>query len=174
MTQAPDVLERSVIQPGRSFITQGEENTRAYVIQNGEVSSFLRAEDEKILIGTYGPGTIIGELDLMVTTSSPLSYEANTTTTVITVTRQDFQKRLARSDKTIKTILDHAIKKLDNYQFKEKESALQRLNIDSKTKRVVDALIQSVAEEKKEAFKEDIIPHINGIINVLKKYNGNV
>ncbi len=171
MNKNIDVLERSVLQPGKSFIKEGEDNVRAYVIQNGEVQSFVTKDEKKILVATYGPGTIIGELSLMVNTAPKLSYEATTTTTVITVTRQDFQKRLARSDKTIRTILDHAIKKLEIYEDKETNNAVKKSNIDKKAEKVVEALVQSITEEKQDEFKEDILPHIDGLIKALKKHN---
>ena len=174
MNKNIDVLERSVLQPGKSFIKEGEENIRAYVIQNGEVASFLQKDGEKIPIATYGPGPIIGELGLMVDTTPKLNYEATTTTTVITVTRQDFQKRLARSDKTIRTILDHAIKKLEQYEDKETSSALELSDVDKKAEKVVQALVQSLAQEDQEEFKNDILPHVNGLVKALKKHSAKI
>ncbi len=170
MNKKIDVLERSVLQPGKPFIREGEENIRAYVIQNGEVQSFLKKENKKIQIAKYGPGTIIGELGLMVDTIPKLSYEATTTTTVITVTRQDFQKRLARADKTIRTILDHAIKKLENYETKETKTALKTAEVDKKTELVMEGLLHSVPKENQEEFRNALMPHIDGIIKEMKKF----
>ena len=93
MAKGADVLERSCLPEGKIFIREGEENTRAYVIQTGEVSAFFTSEDgRKIEVDRYGPGTIIGEECLVVDTPAKLSYEVVETSTVITLTRQDFQK----------------------------------------------------------------------------------
>ncbi len=170
MNKKVDVLERSVLQPGKPFIREGEENIRAYVVQNGEVQSYIKNGDKKVKIAKYGPGTIIGELGLMVDTIPQLSYEATTTTTVVTVTRQDFQKRLARADKTIRTILDHAIKKLENYETKETKNALKSVEVDAKTELVMEGLLQSVPKDNQDEFRNALMPHIDGIIKEMKKY----
>ncbi len=168
MNKAVDILERNVLQPGKPFIREGEENIRAYVIQNGAVQSYIKKGDKKVTVATYGPGTIIGELGLMVDTTPKLNYEATQTTTVVTVTRQDFQKRIAHADKTIRTILDNAIKKLENYEKQENKTALKSAEIDSKTEKIMEGLLQTVPKDNQEEFRNAILPHIDGIIKGMK------
>lgn len=170
MNKQVDVLERSVLQPGKSFIREGEESARAYVIQNGEVHSFIKQGDHKIIVSKYGPGTIIGEVGLMVDLKSKLNYEATETTTVVTITRQDFQKRLTRADKTIRTILDHAIKKLENIENDELEQAVKNNQEDAKATQVIEGILENVPGEQQQEFKQAVLPHITGLIKEMKKY----
>lgn len=174
MNQSADVLERSVIPAGKIFIAAGQENSRAYVIQKGRVNAFVTKDSEKLTVATYGPGTIIGEMCLMMDTPIPLSYEAMETTTVVTVTRQDFQKRLSRADKTIKTILDHAVKKIEKYEKSEINKAYDSAGMDETAKALVNGLLNGMSEDKKLRYESALLPHINGMLKELKNLKGNI
>ncbi len=78
------ILERSAIQMGKVFIHEGDEISRAYVIQNGEAVAFTTQDERRVDVETFGPGAIIGELGLVSDEISALSYEAKTLCTVIT------------------------------------------------------------------------------------------
>lgn len=151
---------------------------RAYVIQNGEVCAYIMQDNQRVEIARFGPGTIIGEMCLMMDDPITINYEALVTTTVVTVTRQDFQKRLARADKTIKTILDHAVKKIEYYEKLELERALKKpevvfappvdLPLDATAVALVENLIKDLSDEKKTSYREAMLPHINGLISGIK------
>ncbi len=168
MNAKTSVLERNVLQPGKSFIREGEENARAYVVQNGEIAAYKKLDDRKIEVATYGPGTIIGEINLMIDEPAKLSYEALTTTTVVTITRQDFQKRLVRTDKSIQTILDHAVKKIVYYENLEIQKALKNAEVDDTAVLLVKGLLSGMSEDKKSVYEEALFPHINNLLKDIK------
>lgn len=163
-----DVLERSVLQEGKTFIKAGEENIRAYVIQHGEVAAYIHEGEEKVEVGRYGPGTLIGEMALLLDSESKLSFETLSTTTVITITRQDFQKKLARTDKSIQTILDHAVKKINKYEQDEITKALERGQVDDMAAKLIHGLTGSLSEDKKHKYETALLPHLNGLIKEIK------
>ncbi len=169
MSKNTNVLERSVLQAGKVFVEEGEDNFRAFVIQNGEVRAFKTQEGERQEIAEYGPGSIIAEMSLLVDEPQKLSYEATETTTVITITRQDFQKTLSRTDKTIQTVLDHVIKKLSVYENKEIDDAIQTQQMDEQTKQLINGLFRNVSEDRKVQYQKSLGPHINGLITGIKK-----
>ncbi len=171
MNKGADVLERTVIQAGKVFIKAGEENARAYMIQNGEVQSFTMNGDEKIIIEKFGIGTLIGEKNLIFDDPAATSYEAITSVTVVAITRQDFQKKLTRTDKTVKTVLDYAIKKATDYEKVEKEKAKEnnKIKIDSTAIALVNSLTQGLSDEKKEQYNQALLPHVNGMLQEIKK-----
>lgn len=169
MNSNTNVLERIVLQPGKSFIREGEENARAYVVQKGEIAAYKNLDGRKIEVATYGPGTIIGEVNLLLDEPAKLSYEALTTTTVVTVTRQDFQKRLVRVDKSIQTILDHAVRKLIAYENIEIKKALKNAEVDETAELLVKGLLAGMSVDKKSVYEEALFPHINGMIKDIKR-----
>ncbi len=169
MNNAPDVFDRSAIPAGKIFIKAGEECERAYIIQVGEVLAFTMKGEEKVEVGRFGPGTLIGELCLMIDDPIMLNYEAVVTTTVMTLTRQDFQKRLQRVDKTVRTILEQAVKKLNDYENIEIIKALKRSEIDETALLLVRSLCGGLPEDKKAKFERAMLPHLNGLIKEIKE-----
>ncbi len=169
-----DVLERSVLHPGKTFIKAGEECGRAYVVQKGMIRAFTLdgeegEEQNKIEVATYGPGSIIGEIGLVLDEVMSLSFEAVETTTVVTITRQDFEKKLQKSDPTVKTILSHLMNKLKGQDTEAAEKAQKRAQIDDQAYDMVRALTVGLDPEKQREYEDAILPHMNGVIRVIKE-----
>ncbi len=163
-----DVLERKVIHAGKVFIKAGEENNRAYVIQQGKVSAFIVKEGEKIEVAEYGPGTIIGEVCLVLDDPIKMSFEAIVSTTVVTITRQDFEKKMNRVDKTVKTIFNQVISKLFERDSVLIGQAGEDAKIDDDAVQLVQALISNLPPDKKFQYEKAILPHLNGLIKEIK------
>ena len=165
MSQAPNVLERSVFHTGKIFIRAGEANLRAHVIQKGTARSFIEKDGEKIEVARYGPGTIIGEACLIVDDPLDLSYEAVTDLTVISITRQDFEKKLNVADNTIKTILRHIVDKAQVQEKKDIDVAVQGSEQSDIAQGLVHAILAGMSGAKKEAYQVAITPPITALIN---------
>lgn len=168
MSKGADVLERSCLPMGKVFIRAGEENARAYVIQNGKVAAFTMSGDTKIEVGTFGPGTIIGEKCLVLDEPATLSFEVVETATVVIITRQDFQKRLVKAGKSIKTVIDHAVKKLIHYENIEINRALDRKDIGDEAYQLVKGLLCDIPPEQRLQHEENLLPYADGLMKALK------
>ena len=169
MSKGADVLERSCMPEGKVFIRAGEKNARAYVIQNGKVSAFTMNGDKKIEVGTFGPGAIIGEKCLVIDEPSTLSFEVIESATVVIITRQDFQKRLVKAGKSIKTVIEHAVQKLMHYESLELSKALNREDIGSEAYQLVKGLLNDVPPEQRMQHEEGLLPHADGLMKALKE-----
>ncbi len=172
MNKPADVLERSAIPAGKIFLKAGEENSRAYVIQAGLIISFMEINGRKVEVERHGPGTIIGELCLMVDAPIVLSYEALEPTTVVTITRQDFQKRLTRVDKTVVKILTHTVEKLAAHEKVEIEKAIKRSEIDDMAQALALSILKSrkLSVDQQIEYERMILPPINDMIKAIKKF----
>lgn len=165
---SPSILERKVIHAGKTFIKAGQEHGRAYVVQNGLVQSYVMNEDQKVIVSEYEPGRIICENCLMVDEPVSMNFEAVTDTTVITVTRDEFRKRISRMDKDIMSILEHVMNKLNYMDANAIEKARERAEIDEDAYQMLRALTHDVPEEKKHKYEKAILPHVNGLIKAIK------
>jgi len=172
MNRGDGVFDRTVIHAGKVFIKAGEEHARAYVVQNGLVRSFIKEGDRRIDVAEYEPGRIIVETCLMVDEPMTMNYEAVVDTTVITVTRQDFQKKVSRIDKDIMTILDHVMNKLNFQDLTAIDKARKRAEIDPDALKMVDALVAGRNAEKKFQYENAILPHVNSMIKAIKELKG--
>ncbi len=168
MSKGADVLERSCMPAGKVFIRAGEGNARAYVIQNGKVAAFTMDGDTKIEVGTFGPGAIIGEKCLVIDEPATLSFEVVETATVIIITRQDFQKRLVKAGKSIKTVIEHAVQKLIYYENIEMSKALNRKDIGNEAHQLVKGLLCDMPAEQRLQHEEELLPHADGLMKALK------
>ena len=168
MSKGEDVLERKVVHPGKPFIKEGEEHARAYIIQHGEVRAYTMDGDRKIEVSRYGPGRIIGEICLMSDEPMTMNYEALEDTTVITLTRQEFQKKISKVDKNVATILEHVMNKL-NFQYAEDlDKARKGMVMDEEALKMVKALTAGIAEERRIKYENAILPHVNAILQEIK------
>lgn len=169
MGKATDILERSVLPAGKVFIKAGEENCRAYVIQSGNVLCYTMKGEQKVEVARYGPGTMIGETCLLLDDPIALSYEATESTTVVTITRQDFQKRLARIDKSVRNILDRAMQKLQDFQREEIEQVLRLYDVDDQTMALTKTMVKSLPKDLQMRYEVELLPHLDGVVRVLKE-----
>ncbi len=192
MAKGSEILERKVFHKGQVFIKAGRENNRAYVIQKGAVRAFItdideeegnpdsenddtgQKEDEekevqKLEVAHYGPGTIIGEVCLMLDQPINMSFEALTDTTVVTITRQDFEKKLRKADKTIKNILDHAMNKLSAQDEEAILKARKKGEIDEDAYKIVRGMTANLPLDKQRLYEKGLLPHVNSLIKTIKE-----
>lgn len=164
------IFDRSVIPEGKVFIKAYEESSRAYVIQTGSVRSFMVNDDgEEVEISRFGVGTIIGEVCLVMDDVIPVNYQALETSTVITITRQDFEKKFTKTDNVIQTILTHLTEKLMMHDGTALEKAMNKPEIDPTAAALVRSLTSKLPEERKAVYSDAILPHVNGLILAIKE-----
>lgn len=164
------VFDRSVISEGKVFIKANEESSRAYVIQTGTVRSYTVDEDgEEVEIARFGPGTIIGEVCLVMDDPIPVNYEAMESTTVITITRADFEKKFSKTDNVVQTIITHLTEKLVMHDSSALEKAMNKPEIDETAAQLVESLTAKLPEERKKVYTEALLPHVNGLITAIKE-----
>ncbi len=173
MQKGSDVLERCCLPAGKVFIKEGEENSRAYMIQVGEVSAFIMDGDRKVEIERLEPGAIIGERFLVADEVATISYEAIVPTTVVIITRQEFQKLLTKVDKNIKTVFDYAIEKIRYYERLLTKKAVKKTQIDEKAYSLVQNFLIGIPDNKKKQYEDAILPHVNNIIKAIKDIKEN-
>lgn len=172
MTKSADVLERKVIHAGKVFIKAGEENNRAYLIQQGKVSAFVMRDGQRIEVAEHGPGTIIGEVCLALDNPIKMSFEALVDTTVVAITRQDFEKKLTKVDKTVRNIFSEVLKKLYAQDDTAIAIAGEKARIDDDALKLVQGLLANLPPDKKFQYEKAILPHLNGLIKEIKNLKG--
>lgn len=163
------VMERTVLPAGKVFIKEGEEHSRAYIIQIGDVRAFRTIDGKRVDIKDYGPNTIIGETNLFDDQLSDCSYEAINTVTVITITRHDFEKRLQKCDSVIKTVFKHMLFKIDTLQIEDEDKTSE---IDDAAFQFVKSITADISEDKKRDYEVAMLPHINSLIKTVQKLKG--
>jgi CRP-like cAMP-binding protein len=99
------ILDRMVIPEGASVFNEGELGNVAYIVQEGQIEIVRRAGDTFNVLATIEKGGIFGEMALMDDKPRMAGARAAVATTVIVVTRDMFNKKLAACDPFIRGLL---------------------------------------------------------------------
>ena len=121
MAQGQDkILERKVYQMGETIFKEGDEGSRAYVLQSGEVEISKLLDGNRSVLGTIGPGGIFGEMALIDDKPRMATATAMDTTTVILVSRQMLEDKLAKADPFLRGLINifaGNLRRLANQRF---------------------------------------------------------
>lgn len=98
--------KRQIFVPTETIIRQGEPGDYAYLIEDGLVEIYVtRPDGAEQILGQRGPGSIIGEMAIVDSKARTASVRALTACTVLTINRDDFDRRLGSADPVIKLIM---------------------------------------------------------------------
>lgn len=104
MTDA--VLERKTCGAGDTIFREGDSASQAFIVQDGEVAIVKSAEGKTMVLGTIGRGGIFGEMGLIDDRPRMATARAKTAATLIVVTREMFDEKLAKADPFVRGLLN--------------------------------------------------------------------
>ncbi|MBX2834560.1 MAG: cyclic nucleotide-binding domain-containing protein [Micavibrio sp.] len=163
------VLERKVFHKGQKILLPMETHSNAYLIQRGEVKSYtVGLMGETIEVGQYREGNIIGETNLIIDTPTPLTFEAVNETTVVILSRQEFEKKLSSIDTSILNVIIMMIQKLKTYEHESMDQAIEKNRLHGKASEIVEHLIRDMNGPRKERYRDVMQPHFNILCNALE------
>jgi CRP-like cAMP-binding protein len=104
--------ESQYLHDGNVLFTQGETADAGYVVQEGSLSlASARSGDEAL---TAGPGTLLGELALLIETKRPVTATAREPSTVIRIPRTLFLKMLEGYPDAARRLQDNILTRTDH------------------------------------------------------------
>ncbi len=161
------ILERVAIHAGKTFIHAGEKNTDSFIIQEGKVCSFIIENGKKLVIDTYSSGSIIAEANLLINEPEALNYEAMIDSTVVKVTRQDFEKKMKKLDSSLFNVISHLVQKLKAYETRWTDKVVKGKQNDMKAMEIVDYLLRDMTSDRRQKYQEILLPHFNIMVKAL-------
>ncbi len=94
------------VRAGEVFIRQGEAARSAYIVEEGRVEIYIEKPNAPPqLVGTRGPGTLIGEMALIDDDTRTASVRALEDCRLIEITRDDFSRRLNGTDPVMQIVM---------------------------------------------------------------------
>ena len=102
---AKNLLDRQVFPAGETIFKEGEPGERAYIVESGLVEVFTHKDGQKLVYGTIGKGGIFGEMALIDDKPRMATARAVQASTIIVVSRNTFQDKLAHTDPFIRGLL---------------------------------------------------------------------
>lgn len=86
---------RRQVATGEAILVQGRPSPGVWLIEHGVVETSCRRGHKTVVLGTAGPGDIVGDLPLLTGTRSPVSTRALTPTSAFFMDATSFQQLLA-------------------------------------------------------------------------------
>ena len=100
------VLERKACQAGDTIFREGDSADQAFIVQEGEVAIVKSAGGKANVLGIIGKGGIFGEMGLIDDRPRMATARAKTAVTLIVVSRQMFDEKLAKTDPFVRGLLN--------------------------------------------------------------------
>lgn len=97
--------KRQIFEPGDVIMQQGDVGDNAYLIEDGQVEVFVRQGSGEQILGTRGTGAIVGEMAIIDSKPRTASVRAVTPCTLLAISRDDFERRLAHADPVMKMVM---------------------------------------------------------------------
>lgn len=92
---------------GHTIIKQGDEGHSAYIIEEGSVDILVEKDNGLVqLIGTRGPGSLIGEMALVDNKPRTATIKAIEDCTLLEITKNDFESRLSSTDPVVHMVMN--------------------------------------------------------------------
>lgn len=165
-----EIHDRKTIEAGKTFIKEGEQAYHAYLIQSGKCRVYTERSGEKVELAILEAGAIVGEAALIMDEPRGASVEAMETTTVIPITRDEFELKLHKTESTIKGVLKLLSQRLNTQNANTIGAFEESRYIDEDAESIVKSFSKKMSEERREQFEEKILPHMNGLVKALKAF----
>lgn len=106
---ARDILPREAFALGTDIFKKGDPPRFAYLLASGVVEIVI---EDGTVVGTLQPGAIFGEMALIDEGPRSASARVKEPATCILITRQEFEKRLSKSDAFVRAMLNLLVQRL--------------------------------------------------------------
>ncbi len=106
------VLDRIVIQAGDDIFAEGDYGNSAYVVQDGVIDIIKNTPEGEVVLGTVEKGGIFGEMALIDDQPRMATARAATVVTIIVISRDVFNRKLAKCDPFVRGLLGIFVKNI--------------------------------------------------------------
>ena len=134
---------------GDVLMAEGDHGQSAYIIESGEVEILVNRGNNKLRIGTRGPGALVGEMAMLDDRPRTATVRAKEDCEVIEITRDDFEGWINGADPIFKMIM-HVI--LTRYR-----DMLSRSFFSSNSKSAAENVEKEVARRRIQV--QPAVPH---------------
>ncbi len=130
-TRGLQVLDRKVFPVGEKIFREGDNGSRAYIVQSGNVDIVKEINDEDVVVGNVGPGGIFGEMALIDDEPRMASAVVSDTCVCIIITSAVFQKKMNRLDPFLGGVLRVLVENIRSIQESKQDALSLEAMFDS-------------------------------------------
>ena len=105
-------IDRKVYYAGDRIFKEGDPGDRAYIVERGMIEIFKLIDGREVVLGTINKGGIFGEMALIDNAPRMAAARAVQQTTLVIVTRDVFESKLAKSDPFVRGLINIFVKNI--------------------------------------------------------------
>jgi CRP/FNR family cyclic AMP-dependent transcriptional regulator len=165
-----DVLERLSAHAGMVIIEEGDVGNCAYLIQSGRVRVSAVRHGKQVELAQMGAGEIFGEMSLIANNPRNATVEAMIDSNLIVLTQGLIEKKLNKSDPTIRALLPMLMRRLEqtnNELLSKAEKVDGLVNI---AKNMYDKISVSLPASQKKTLENIVKPKLDDFISAIQSF----
>jgi len=105
-------VDRKVFYAGDKVFKEGEPGDRAYIVERGMVEIVKMIDGKEVILGTINKGGLFGEMALIDNAPRMAAARAVQQTTLVIVTRDVFESKLAKADPFMRGLVNIFVKNI--------------------------------------------------------------
>ena len=114
--QVCGIIQEVELEAGEVLFEQGSVGDKAYAIREGSLEILTESSGREVLLAVRGPGDVIGEMSLLEQEPRMATVRARTATTLIVITKQQFNQIMEVSPSATRSLLDTVLQRWkDNF-----------------------------------------------------------
>lgn len=163
-------MERRFVPKGTMVMRQGDKGNCAYLVQSGSVKIFTEDKGKPVDLGVLELGQIFGEMSLIFNEPRSASVQAAEDSNLIVITREMFDKKLAKTDPTIRAIiamLTERIAKVNN-SLSHKKTGIK--DMEEAARLLYQNIFSSLAPADQREFQNEVLPKLEDFIGATSKF----
>lgn len=151
---------------GKVIIHEGGAQAEAYLIQSGRLGVYIEREGKKMELAVLGPGEIVGEMSLITDQTRSASVEALEDSTLILISRPEFEERLANSDRAIRAVVQMLSRRMAeaNVSMAQKIASLEQLN------QAAREVYEETESEVPNINDERLLPKLKELLHAIEEF----
>jgi CRP-like cAMP-binding protein len=112
MTMANVILNSQTFKIGEYLFRTGDPPLCAYLIQSGTVDVVINKDGEDMVMASLEAGQLVGEMALIDNQARSAAARAQTATTCVLLSKEEFKKRIEEADPLTRAILRMLVDRL--------------------------------------------------------------
>ena len=162
----PVVYDRVAFPKGKIVIQEGGAQAEAYLIQSGRLGVYIEREGKRMELAILKPGEIVGEMALITDNARSATVEALEDTTLIRISRPEFEERLANSDRAIRAVVKMLSRRMaeSNASMAEKIASLEHLNEAARE------VYEETEAEVPDINDERLLPKLKSLLKAIEEF----
>lgn len=167
----PDEPAALIITKGKEIVKQDAPSHHAYFIKSGRAEVIIEEGGHRLVVAEISPGEVFGEIGVLEAEGRSASVRAVEKCVVVPLSKKEMQQRIDNvEDTVVRSLIDVLIKRLREANHNQFTHYKKLTEFQDRMMGLMDAAAERVSRDKREAFTKEVMPLLDRLEQLLKKY----